>query len=471
MQRSGRLFLLVTIGWTALMIAFSLGLLVLLTAPQRLGLIRVGDQQQTAQAITETLIVLQGTGQAYEGLATRSFELAQTLATQEAALAATATENVARAARTFDAAAVGLTATAQGAQLMLQEVATGTATALAATERANVLSAYDNIVARATLEYENAVLAGTATSAAIQATDAAIQAVQTRVALESTAIVLAEQVSAFTRMETQVALDNAATATAAAARNAAQATQAALDFGATQQAYDVQATALERDLRGTQAALSAQATDAAQAFAVGPGASGQSTATMTPGAAGSSGDGGALAFPTGNWQVINAANWQINPSGALVVRAPVAVILSEGRSLEDYELQAVIEAPLGEAADYYVLLNLPEDETTGTGYALRLIYDGDTVTGAAVIQFSANDFRAGVPLAGSGSGIIETTALNSNGPGLSFAVSRQNQRIILSTATASFEFTLPDALDPGAVGLQLPAGAAISDLTLATSAP
>lgn len=275
MSANRMLFIMAVLLSLAITLVLS-GLVLLLLAPDAVGYVRESDARATLDEGEREIVVLRRTLDSSDAVATRAFELDADARTQLAALDATATWTI------FD-----LTATAQDVAVTLdaRRTATGaeldaTADALLTSEWLGVQSSYDNIVLRATLEYEAALLAiqatgdadalaGTRQADALAAGGTAVALVGTQTAVAATAQGLDGRGTQVAQRETQSARDAAATATQAAVRNARQATEAVDAFSSTQAAFDIESTRVEQDYRGTQAALAAQSTELAAALVPG----------------------------------------------------------------------------------------------------------------------------------------------------------------------------------------------------------
>jgi hypothetical protein len=205
-----------------------------------------------------------------------------------------------------------------------------------------------------------------------QANEAAIQANQAEaLALQSTRAVLVNQANLISQTETQQAVNQASTATAAALQSAQQATQAALNLAATQQALQLAATQVQLDFFATQTAL----------FESFPGP------TPTPLPNLTYLDEDFVNSPeTINWQALPVlAGWGVTSDGRLIAQVDNATLLTTRTQFGPAYALNVEWVPIsGVEAHYDILLGIrpTTDNQQMSGLVLRLTHDGQSLIGA-----------------------------------------------------------------------------------------
>ena len=289
------------------------------------------------------------------------------------------------------------------------------------------------------------------------------------VANASTAQAIESQQAQLAAEGTQAALDAEATQTRIAANNAQQATNAALAFEGTRAAFDRMATQVEIEYQGTQAALSREATAVALGFAtLAP--SGQDILSQTPPPTLTAiplfTDGSAATLSGAVWDYQQVDDWLLNPEGRLVARRSGAWLLTRD-SFQDYALTVHLRPVTGPglAADYYVLLGIPAD---GPGLALRLSYDGERLTAAALVRATRAQVLNVVDVFAGQLSVIETTPVDAPpAERLDIRADRRGSRLtVVVNGQMVFDTSLDSATPNGALGLQIPVGAQIEHVVL-----
>lgn len=265
------------------------------------------------------------------------------------------------------------------------------------------------------------------------------------------------------RQATQAQIDAQATQTAVAAEGARQATRAAVDFAGTQAAFDRQATQAELEFQGTQAALNRDATAVALGFATVPP---DTLPTIAPQPTPVFSEGFTTGLDTERWRSSGAGDWSVGEGRALVAARDGAWLLTQRRDLQSYGFVMSFAPVPGEAGYHYVLLNITPE---GNGLAVELYFDGTQATSVALFEVSEADVLRG-PLWGQDIGALATAPLAaapSPADGTLTVQVEARGRIVVYVERQAFIDLLTDApLPPGAVGVQMPAGAQVRRLTL-----
>jgi hypothetical protein len=266
-------------------------------------------------------------------------------------------------------------------------------------------------------------------------------------ALAGTAAALDNRARLLDSTATRGALDLVSTATAAAAANAAQATQAAVDFAATQAALAATATQAGRDFQATQTALSGM----------------RPTPLATPGAAAN-----LLTLDAGFVSGAETHRWDVLPpssafartgDGTLVALLPDATLLTQwGDYGAAYAIQAEVIAAPGVAEQTFDLLF----GVTDGGFAARLTVRGGLLTTAQLYRFASPPAEG---LRGEGDVYARVE-------GLALPAERLNVRLRLNGGMAELAVDganiasamLPVSQVVGAVGVQLPQSAQLAGL-------
>lgn len=286
---------------------------------------------------------------------------------------------------------------------------------------------------------------------------------------DSTAAALDNRQAVLVQQETQSSRDISATGTAIAFDNARQATSAALDFRATQSAFEAQATRVELDYRGTQAALAQEATTVALGFATNA-PSAPNPLSLTPSATLTQRplleDGFASGVNGGLWRLGDAADWALD-GGTLTARRSGAWLLTQLTSLTEYTFELTILPLAGAefAADYFVLVNVPAGSP---GVALRLSYNGSRLNAAGLYAFTVPQLLDADGLLNERLDTIQAVQVDvSASESLAVRVEVRDDRLIAVTNGAIILDVVLDApLLPGSVGLQLPENAGIERAVL-----
>ena len=311
---------------------------------------------------------------------------------------------------------------------------------------------------------------------------------QTRIALEitaqynvsrdfdfdSTRVALDNRQFAVQQTGTQAVRDLQATETTVAIVNAQQGTQAVLDFRNTQTAFDRAATQAELSYQGTQAALNQEATAAVLGFATeAPPAEDVLTQTPPPTLTQqplfTDGFGGGLNET--RWSFSAVEDWSLQgEAGRLVAQRNAAWLLSQRNDLSGYVLETTLlpVTGVGVAADYHLLLNVHGTEQTPNGYAIRLRYDGTRVTTVGLYLFSLDDLFTGEGLLNRPLSALQSTQLEL-APAQQINVRaevRDNQIVAVVNERLALNILLDNVPIPGAVGVQIPTGAAIDRIVV-----
>lgn len=221
-----------------------------------------------------------------------------------------------------------------------------------------------------------------ATNSAVQATVVALQSTdqgnqQRNLDLQNTQAALNNFASRLSQTETQQAVNDQSTLTAVALANAAQATQAAVNFAGTQAALQQIGTQIQQDFEATQTALSAsfatiEANRPAQHILMLEGDFIRGVETAAQG------------------QYLSSPAWALADTGNLIAQADNALALTKYPVLNNaYTINARFTAAPA-AGNYYVIFGLGEN---AGGYALRLAYDGVQVYNAALFAINAADLN------------------------------------------------------------------------------
>lgn len=303
---------------------------------------------------------------------------------------------------------------------------------------------------------QSAALVGTAQSVAAGA-----------VANAETLAALQNREALLNQSATQAAVDGQATQAAQDAESARQATQAAVDFAGTQAAFDRQATQAEIQFQGTQAALNRDATAVALGFATAPP---DTLPTFAPPPTPLFSEGFAQGIDGGLWNSSSIGDWDVGSDGALIARETGAWLLTQrdymngyGFVTEFFPLQGTTQAGF-----YYVLLNV----TPGAdgGVAVEVFHDGAQVTAVSLYAMTANALNG--PLWESPLVEVARAATSFTPPDGLLRVqvevrgATDSRVVVYLDGTAVLDVTLPEALPVGAVGVSLPAGTRLEQLTL-----
>lgn len=416
-------FLRLWIGFTVALVIFCAGFIALiLLQPERIGLVWEDDLTATATAQEPTRLAVERTVTAVDLLAVRNFEIERTLEQRETEVVATMTQNA--------------------------EQVFATVTQIAATQQANVDSAYGNIVIQATLENELLIAQINATNIAIEAqatrqyvaevaTQSGVWFANTEAAIQVQQITLDARESGIAQRETQTAISVYATQTETSFRNTTQGTQSALDFESTRQAVNAQATQVELDFRGTEAALSRDATAVALGGsggnAGGTDAGGTDTAFIT--------DGAAEIINGGLWTLDNAANWRVNTEDALVAQADNAALTTpiSGNYTLRVAFMPLVPGNYALQVDSNTLVLLIYDETTLQ--AVQVYRDGGLIADESLNLSAGEVVNAQLT-------IIDT-----------WLYLTVDANLILNTNIGA-------QIQTGAAGIQFPAGAIVQGLSI-----
>ncbi len=406
MRRRGSIVSLI-IAYIVLLGVVFVGVVMLFTRPQTLGLMPEGDFNATITAAGEDIVLFEQTVTAYYGLATRQFDLDNTLQTLQADLEATATQNATAIQATREANALDITETAAAAATNIDVTAVAFADNVALTDQALVDEAFDNIAARATLEFEIEVQRSQATQDAndaintrsanfIAATNAAANLVSTQSALESTAVALGQRENLLIESQTQVALDARSTQTQVTVNNARDATRAAEDFVGTQIAFDAEATRVELEYQGTQAALAAESTAVALSFDQTAPASEIGNGDIEPTRPGAPliEDSNVTISDGASWRLGDPTDWRITASGNLIATDDGAWLISEDARWQAYTFELTWQPVDGLQT---ILLNVPTD---GNSIALNLTITDNTITAGEMIAFDTTTITRNAPIVG-----------------------------------------------------------------------
>lgn len=293
---------------------------------------------------------------------------------------------------------------------------------------------------------------------------------------EGTLAALENRQSALEGVETQSALDREATVTAAAITSAQQSTQAAINFEGTQVAFNRIATQVELDYQGTQAALARDATAAVLAFATSTPAP-DSILSQTPPATITAEplfvDGFTTGVDTSLWEISAPGDWSLDQAGNLAAARSGAWMLTQADDLDGYRIETSLLPLRGSAnaADYYVLLNTPaeSDSDDRGGLTLRLSYNGQRLTAAGIYRFTRRQMTEDTGLLNRGLSAVEAVQIQTDtSDRLDIRVEMRVARVVV---VVNDELLLDTTLDtaplPGAVGLQLPAGARVLRVAVA----
>ncbi len=442
------------LAYVALLIAVMIGVGLLITRPETVGLTQVVDAGATETALSDRFDVVVRTVQALDVRATRDFDLVLTQDEAATAVFRTATREADQSRSTLDAgfirqtAAADSVATANRAEQL-------TITALAATADANQVGILQNVERDATLEFRQAVLVREQTALAQDATDTARQSIETQTANEGTAVALANRESAILRQETQIAQNAQATQTQIAVVNAAQATQAAADFIGTQTAFSAQATQVEQSYRATQAALAAESTQVAQGFATQAAEGNPGDETDAPPGAPMMPDGAIIETSAESFQVTDATRWRIEADGTLTATEDDAQIITTQADYDDYVLDVTVETLDG---PLLVILSLPTDESIA-GVALRLEPTEDGAIAPAIVTLSTTDGTLRVVEARFTAPPITAQ------PSYSLRATLMDGRLQITLNEETLFITALDA-SAGQVGLQLSSNTRLTELSL-----
>lgn len=284
----------------------------------------------------------------------------------------------------------------------------------------------------------------------------------TQVALDNAAIQL-EQAS------TQAALDVQATETSVAIANAQQATEAAVAFQNTQVAFDRAATQAELAYQGTQAALNRDATAVALGFATEAAPAEDILPSLPPPTITAQPlftDGFESGLNDTRWTFSAVQDWTITADATLQSERSSAWLLTQNNDFTAYTMEVELIPLTGPnlAADYHLLLNVQGINDAGPdGVALRISYDGDRVTAVGLHNVELEEIY------------LENGLLNRPLPAL---ISQQVNAPATATILVTVEVNAgqvrvwidrnnlidtPLELPPsGALGVQVPVGAAIS---------
>lgn len=293
---------------------------------------------------------------------------------------------------------------------------------------------------------------------------------------ESTQAALENYESLLYRLATQDARDAIATQTTVAIANAQQATQAALEFEATQAAFDRIATQVELEYQGTQAALNREATAAVLGFSTrAPAGQDIQTQTVEPTITAQPlfTDGFQGGLQAGLWQFGASADWTLAGDDTLAASRNGSWLLTRNNNLRDYTLNVSLSPLVGTgfAADYFILLNIQPEMDANGGLAVRLSYDGERLTAVGLYRIRRADILDDLGLFDSISGMAALQAVQTSiapDPMLDVRVSVNEGRVTVTTnGVLSLDVPLDSAPLPGAVGLQVPEGARLREVTLA----
>lgn len=301
----------------------------------------------------------------------------------------------------------------------------------------------------------------------VNSTSAAVVAVAFD--LNSTQAALENRANVLRQAETQSALDALSTETSQALENARQATQNAVDFRATQSAFDRIATQVELDYQGTQAALNRDATAAVLGFMTNrPPAPDVLTQTPPPTITEipliqdgfSSGVGASL------WQMGNPADWALKGDANLSAQRSGSWLMTQVTNLSSYALQITL-TPLTSSSDYYILLNA-QDDPLEDGLTLRLSWDGSRLTAAGLFTFNRAQLTDEFGLLDADLSAVHAVQVNMPAAATLgvYVEVRGEHIVVVANNTLIVDTTLDSALLPGAVGLQVPQGTAVQDVTL-----
>lgn len=246
---------------------------------------------------------------------------------------------------------------------------------------------------------------------------------------------------------TQSARDAGATRTAVAVSNSRQQTQIALDYAGTQAALNRSATQVELDFEATRSAVSQDATAISgdQSAAVVP------TATPTPSPYNANG------LDLNRW-TFNAGNWDVSGARLTALTEP-SWIISQAMMPSNYRVELIFE-PAGATMVDILLLR----ETSNDHVLVRLAGNGARFDQAGVYRWA----RAEADSAGLYQAAPEMIlALPVDLPvseSLSLVVVVEGQSIQLLTGDTELLSTTLDSATGGPVGVQISAGARITQL-------
>ena len=266
---------------------------------------------------------------------------------------------------------------------------------------------------------------------------------QTRQALEeqrlnndSTALALSNRQQRLDQFETQIAINAQASLTADALVNAQQATQAALNYQATEAAVQREATQIELNYRSTQAALNQEATANALGFGT--------EAPVTP-----------MVNMNARWQTSNLADWEFTADETWLATRNGAWLISNEMNLMNYTFDITLVP--SNAGDYYVLLNAPN------GLALNLTYGNGELQRVRLMQMTYEQLQNGLDTVNSVALFDVQTSLPTNNI-LTVHVDWQNKHLIATVNGASvIDIGVDIDLPAGGVGIQVPQGTTIQN--------
>jgi len=323
---------------------------------------------------------------------------------------------------------------------------TETALAMSAhnTETALAMSAFNReTAAAATAQYNNAVA----------------------FANESTRVALNNWQRQLDHDATRAALNGFATETAIAAANAQQATRAAFDFMATQ-------TEVELEYQGTQTILNQNATALALGV-VTPAPFTGNVLTVTPASfpdiAGDAllDDSFSAGLDSGLWQFASANDWQM-VNDFLTARRDGAWLLTQSTTFHDYRLEIVLQPDIAPNADYFVILLAPSGLQDTTGIALRLVCAGGQCVSAELLHFARWQMLDGAGLSAAAFTVFQsaTIALAADAEWTIRAQLCDGRVLVTINNQSVFDMTLTGTIPSGSVGVQVPEGAQMRQITL-----
>ena len=284
---------------------------------------------------------------------------------------------------------------------------------------------------------------------------------------DSTAVALDNQRVVLQQASTQQALDFAATETAVANANAQQATRAALDFQGTQSAYDRLATQVELDYRGTQAALNRDATAAALGFATSPPDASELLPSPPPPPLFD--EGFTTGLSAGLWDSSGATDWRLSDNGGIISAATPAWLLTSRADLRDYRMDVRLIPDSALPGFFYILLNVPVD-AAAQGVMLEAFFDGTRISAVSLYPVTRTLIAGDTFLANQTilalTGVQVDVPLDNAAILLQMDVQRERVAVFIN-GRALLDVALESPLDPGAVGVYLPDGVQVDQVTVA----
>lgn len=196
--------------------------------------------------------------------------------------------------------------------------------------------------------------------------------------LQSTQVELNNRQYLIESTETQQAVNMSITQTAIAVDNAAEATQAVVDFQQTQQALQQQATQVQQQFDATQTALNDNVPTAIP--------------TVPPNVAFI--DGGIVnlseSLPSNNLPLTQA--WSMGQDGALIAQQNNATLITRQTEFGNQYTITAQFIPVTSSTFYDVFFGVSQD----SGYGFRVFYDGSRITTIGLYRVKLQDIADGI---------------------------------------------------------------------------